>query len=244
MLIFQAILAIGFVFTAACSATLTRTQMDDYSSPWGQKAGQFSVLEAGADSVIRARFEDGVKKATTFCGGRPMTITGASTSSSQSTYLMPVAQTNYYQGYSQGGGAFYGSGTTTSYVPVSGSTTRSYHNFVCEDFDRGDGSFVLRGPPNDLNGAMVCEEIPSQFAPGKKRIDTVRGLATSDDCLNEGWIRYLNKDSGIKAHIFVGAKGRELCKKLEMKMVNAQVRSSDGNLFLRKELQCKTASRP
>lgn len=224
---------------SGCAATMINNFQEDLTDPYGFSGGTFSYLDQGADFVIEQRIEDGMSQAKHICGGREVHIVGENRKSTSGVMNMPVTQTAQHQGTISNGynnSSYSGSTTYTTYQSVPYTTVRNRVTFICMDNDRQESLYRISSPKD---GAPVCENIPDYESAGQRRLEQIASTASSDDCRNDGWIRYLTKDS-MKAHLFIGDVGKQKCKQMETQLIDQQVASSDVNLWLRKNLTCSS----
>lgn len=224
-------------FIVSSCATMTKSWDDDFQQVGGQRGGTVTYLNQGVQFMIDERRRSAMEQIDEYCGSREVYFLGetSTTSYSQGT----TAVNSYSSGtVSNGFQTANYSGTTTTYVPTTYVWNHNHATFVCADSDVTQRAYAIF-PVKD--GGPVCREIEKPFQPGNRRLSALEGASGSDNCVkDQGWLRYDNKNG--KLHLFVGNKGKELCKSLENELVQQQIHAGDTNLYLRKRLNCGVAT--
>lgn len=238
-----------FLFQGCATAKFVRLESDSYQHPFGFAGGAFTCEGNACNS--------GYVKARTYCGKRKMAIVDQESKSFVDTMILPVTSTtntsgtatgftagslNYPGGnmasYVGGGMASYnGTSSTTNYVPYTYTRTFLKNSFICADDDVSQKVYSLVS--KTLDHPLVCSELPEIYVPGAERLWRVAHESTNDDCISkQGWLKYVTASGDRKNHLFVGAKGLEICKQVERELFQRELTGIKAVFYVNNTLIC------
>lgn len=224
------------IFVTGCAtAHFSNIHEDNFDHPFGFAGGTFSC-EGGSAC------QNGMSRAERMCDERPMNIIETSSRSFIDTAVIPFTNTtNQYGTLSSSSGNSYsytGTTTQTNYVPVTYTRTIQKADFICSDGDAFQKVYTLLASNPAL--PPICTEVPNEFMPGSERIWRVAHSSSSEDCLKkQSWIKYLSPSGDRRLYLFVGDRGREVCRALEKELSAKEVSGSKVLFYLQNNLICK-----
>lgn len=222
-------LVAAYFMTVGCTAKIVKVVEDDLSDLTKFRGGIYSCES-------RSECANGRQKAIRICNGRPMIELGTTKSERTELGFVPVPNTTYSSGSVFSGATsvnYYGSTTSTNYVPFTWTTETHKISFMCQDGDIKEKVFYL-GQKNSTS-AILCQEVPSEFTPGHERMWRVSHSPTSQSCTKEGWFSFIA--NGQRYYIFKGIEGLNLCKSVENEIARTDAALS-LNKFMSERLTC------
>lgn len=199
------------------------------------KSGAFRYSNSGSTVIRSERYEDGLEKATNYCDTN---ITILDKKDQKTFWSMSTQERKKINLKGKIGGPFNavqykGAAYYTDNTVKTFSSTKTTISFACADTGRDETVYMLVGPQNQ---SPICTELSDQTTPGTPRIKRIAKLDSSRNCLKKkGWLMYA--DSGYDI-IFVGKKGKKVCKKIQKTLLKNRMTTYNFIDFLRRKLRC------